>query len=189
MSQVDAQASFPMITLDDGYLSFTFPNRHYRLQNISSFPAQECELILKAYQKDHTAHAHSDTINLHSAESRMQYCTAASTSLHLDRGVIADDLNYIIIYYEEFKATEKKHSSCTVRKKVSSDRVFEEAEALLHSPNLIDLIQQDFHAYGLVGATNVALCAYLGMVSRLTPYPCIVTLIGKPATKRVNMKK
>lgn len=120
---------------------------------------------------------HVDTLDVYSARARAAYLKQAALELTVSEDLLKHDLGKILLKLEALQeqllrdALTPKAATVTI-----SDEDREQALALLRDPRLIERIESDLTALGIIGEDINKLTAYLACVSRKQDKPLAIVI-------------
>ena len=165
----------PPVTIDDRELVVVFGERRWRvrgLHKVSSFDLLRVNVLVGVGDRFHV-----DTLDLYSARARQAFTLTAAAELGLDEGVVKRDLGRVLLacetHAEAVIAQAQQPKSVEV---VLSDSERRAALELLHDPQLIERIANDFAKVGVVGEATNCLVGYLAALSRKLDQPLAVII-------------
>lgn len=131
---------------------------------------------------------HIDNVELCSSKQRFRFAKDAELATGIKEKLILSDMAKLLNKLEEI---QQEHILSTLKPKKKeveiseSDR--EEAIKFLKSPNLIERIQQDFEACGLVGESTNAIVGYLSAISRKLAEPLAIIVQSSSAAGKTAL--
>ncbi|MEW6364572.1 MAG: CHC2 zinc finger domain-containing protein, partial [Acidobacteriota bacterium] len=164
------------LTTADGAYVLAFAQRTYRIRGLAQYVGDRLRVNVRVEQD---GRFHVDTLDLYSARARRSFQEAACEAFGLaeeEGRTVARELDTLIDALERERAQFKGRGRTEAAKHAMSAAEREEAMALLKSPNLIDLIRQDFIAIGCVGEEMAMLTGYLAGLSRMLPDEALAVL-------------
>ncbi len=111
---------------------------------------------------------HLDTLDLYAARQRTAFLAATAVELRVDRESLAAELAEVLGVAERRRDEATSVGSPTF---TLSDHEREEALEFLTSPTLLERVQHDLGALGVVGESTNLLTCYLATISRLCERP------------------
>jgi DNA primase len=112
-----------------------------------------------------------DIIDLYQAKQRLKYSKLACIDCRVDEREVRKDLGQIILSLEHYQV---QTSAPVIATQEMSDKDKFEAIDWLHNKSLIDVLQSELGAVGIVGERNNRMVAYLACVSRLLSKPLAI---------------
>jgi DNA primase len=146
-------------------------NRQYRIRNFSG-ESNQGQLKVNLLLQTETGFF-VDIIDVYQAKQRQHFSKLACIDCRVDAEVIKKDLGQLILSLEHHQSTVVGKSSI---EPVMSDKGKREALDWLHNNNLLQALQSDLGACGIVGETENRLLAYLACTSRLLTKPIAVLI-------------
>jgi DNA primase catalytic core len=148
------------------------------LEKVTGFDVLRVNLLVA--RTDHPDSAagvgfHVDTLDLYSARARAVFVAAAAGELRLEPEVVKADLGRVLLACEARAEEVIAAAQAPAKPEVTVSGARRAAALdLLRDPDLIDRIEGDFAAVGMVGEATNCLVGYLTAVSRLLPHPLAV---------------
>ena len=175
-----------MERLDQGF-AVSFGRRRYEVLGVDK-NARRLKVTIKT---ERSGKLHVDTLDLYHAKSRKTLLQDLSCFFEEAPAVIDGDLAKLIKLGEDFTPGQGGGGAAPVTVISESDR--REAESFGKAENLMDLIQEDFRACGMVGEESNILLCYLAAVSRKTAEPISVLVLsssgaGKSALQDATLR-
>jgi hypothetical protein len=184
VSESPAAPATPDLTQD---LHFTFDDRHYRVRGLSqNLSLQHLKINLRV-SRDQLFYL--TRLDLYSAAQRKLFLREAAEELYVLEDQLKRDLGQLLLQLETW---QEQHVAAVLRPRVAEPIVVagparDQALALLHDPQLLDRVAQDYERCGLVGeAVNKQLC-YLACVSRLLDQPLAVLIQSSSAAGKTTL--
>ncbi len=175
-----------MDRLGQGF-AVSFGRRRYEMLGVDK-NARRLKVTIKT---ERSGKLHVDTLDLYHAKSRKTLLQDLSCFFEEAPAVIDGDLAKLIKLAEDFTPGQGDGGVSPVTVMSESDR--REAESFGKAENLMDLIQEDFRACGMVGEESNILLCYLAAVSRKTAEPISVLVLsssgaGKSALQDATLR-
>lgn len=170
----------------DHEILLRFGNRRVRVRGLEknkSYDALKVSLQVTVGELDFI-----DKVDLYSARQMVTFIKMASTELEIDAAILKRDIAKTRRGLEGLqeealnKASEPKDLEI-----VLSEAEKEEALDLLKSPNLLDIILEDFNQLGIVGEANNKLAGYLACTSRKLDRPLAVIVQSSSAAGKSSL--
>jgi DNA primase catalytic core len=132
---------------------------------------------------------HVDTLDLYSARARAGFVEAAAAELGVPAAAVKADLGQVLLAVEELLDARAAAAAQPEAPPAPSMSPAERAAALafLCAPDLLDRIEADFEACGLVGEATNRLVAYLACVSRKLAAPLAVLVQSSSAAGKTSL--
>ena len=176
----------------DNELFITLGDRLYRvrgLDNNTSVDQLKIQLLVK--REVPTAHGieepfHMDKLDLTSSKQRQVFINQASVELGLKDEILKKDLGKLLLTLEEHQAQQATEDA----DKKPTELALAEREAaldLLHDPDLLNRILNDFTQAGVVGEDTNKLVGYLACVSRQLDRPLAVIIQSSSAAGKSSL--
>ncbi|MFY9316656.1 MAG: CHC2 zinc finger domain-containing protein [Burkholderiales bacterium] len=165
---------------------FAFAERKYRVRGLPKAAGLEMKVNVLARRRERF---YVDTLNLASQRQVTGYATEAARELEVKAEVVQSDLGRVFLALELLqdeslkRALEPKEPAAAAM----SEPEREAALALLRSPHLIERIQQDLEACGLVGERVNKLVGYLAATSRKLDSPLAVLVQSSSAAGKSTL--
>ena len=159
----------PLTRGDDGAYVRAFAVRTYRIRGLTTIGVDRLRVNVRVEQD---GRFHVDTFDLYSARGRRSFQEAAIEAFGLaeaDAPAITKELATVIEALERERLSLRSRGRSDSAKHAISAADREKAMAFLLSPNLMDLISEDFAAIGAVGEETAMLIGYLAGLSRKCP--------------------
>jgi len=133
-------------------------------------------------------HFHVDTLDLYQAKARVAFVKQASLELSEAEDRLKLDLGKVLRKVEAMQAAHLAEALAEKAKRPAmSETEYEEAMALLKSPDLMTRILRDFEALGVVGEESNKLTGYLAAVSRLLDRPLAMLIQSASAAGKSSL--
>jgi DNA primase catalytic core len=161
---------------DDGAYVVAFEKRTYRIRGLAVLGVDRLRVNVRVEQD---GRFHVDTFDLYSARGRRSFQEAVTEAFGLaesDGAALTTELATVIEALERERVQLKARGRSDAAKHAMTAAERDEAMAFLMSPNLIDLILEDFRAVGCVGEETAMLTGYLAALSRLLPEEALAVL-------------
>ena len=165
---------------------FTFGDRKYRVRGLPKSAGLEMKVNVLARRRERF---YVDTLNLASQRQVTGYAQEAARELEVKTEVVTADLGSVFLKLELLqdenlkRALEPKEPAAAAM----GEPEREAAAALLRSPQLIERIQQDLEACGLVGERVNKLVGYLAATSRKLDSPLAVLVQSSSAAGKSTL--
>ena len=161
-------SSAPPTRSEDGAYVLAFEKRTYRIRGLVALGVDRLRVNVRV---EHDGRFHVDTFDLYSARGRRSFQEAAIEAFGLtaDAPAITKELATVIEALERERLSLRSRGRSDSAKHAISAADREKAMAFLLSPNLMDLISEDFAAIGAVGEETAMLIGYLAGLSRKCP--------------------
>ncbi|MEW6690138.1 MAG: toprim domain-containing protein, partial [Pseudomonadota bacterium] len=175
---VAASLSLPSANLahDDGAYVLAFEKRTYRIRGLAAIGVDRLRVNVRVEQD---GRFHVDIFDLYSARSRRCFQEAVTEAFGLgeeETPALTHELAVVIEALERERLELRARGRSDTAKHAMSAAEREEAMTFLMSPNLIELIRQDFIAVGCVGEETAMLTGYLAAISRMLPEEALAVL-------------
>jgi DNA primase catalytic core len=130
---------------------------------------------------------HVDTFDLYNAKARASFLKQAGIELGESEAVLKHDLGRVLLKLEALQDAELVSALKKIDKPALTEEEREEALALLKDPKLVQRIQEDFAASGIVGEETNMLVGYLACVSRLLDHPLAMIIQSSSAAGKSSL--
>jgi hypothetical protein len=166
---------------------FTFDDRQWRARGLEQ--QLRGERLRVTLQISRGTRFHVDTLDLYVARQRRMFLQEAAAELHVDEGVLKDDLGRVLRELETRQETLRRRMRAAREPEVPAmtEAACREARELLQDPRLIERILADYEACGLVGEETSKLVCYLACTSRLLPQPLSVLIQSSSAAGKTSL--
>jgi DNA primase catalytic core len=148
------------------------------LEKVSGFDVLRVNLLVARTDRagtDSSVGFHVDTLDLYSARARAVFVAAAAGELRLEPEVVKADLGRVLLACEARAEEVIAAAQAPTKPEVTVSGARRAAALdLLRDPDLVQRIEGDFAAVGMVGEATNCLVGYLAAVSRLLPHPLAV---------------
>jgi len=178
-----AAATAPGVTILPGGFAVQFGLRHYEIRGLERGPRK-----LKATVRvEHAGKLHVDTLDFYSARWRRQLAQDLTRIFDDAAAVIEADIAKLMSLCE---ASEACNQSAPPESQVAAmpPEQRAEAEALGKSPDLIQMILDDYDRCGLVGERANKLLCYLAMTSRKMEKPLAVLILSSSGAGKTMLQ-
>ena len=178
-----ATATAPGVTLLPGGFAVQFGLRHYEIRGLERGPRK-----LKATVRvEHAGKLHVDTLDFYSARWRRQLAQDLTRIFDDAAAVIEADIAKLMSLCEQAEPAPNTASpESQVAAMPPEQRA--EAEALGKSPDLIQMILDDYDRCGLVGERANKLLCYLAMTSRKMEKPLAVLILSSSGAGKTMLQ-
>ncbi len=176
----------PACEVRDNEITLTLGDRRYRVRGLAknlSFELLKINLLAARGERFYV-----DTLDLYSAKQRGSYITHAALELQIADDILKTDLGRVLMQLE---ALQEQAVTKTLASEPSgpqlTDAERDAALALLTAPDLVDCIDADFAACGLIGEQTNKLVGYLAAVSRKLERPLGVVIQSSSAAGKTSL--
>jgi DNA primase len=165
-----APASSVEAELSDHEVVIRLGDRRWRVRGLArnlSYETLKVNLLVAAGE-----HFHVDSLELYSSRQRRSFVKQAVAELQVKSEILSKDLGKVLMKLEEIQAERisKALEPEDAAPKMTADER-DAAMALLKDPRLLERVNEDLEACGLVGEETNKLVAYLATVSRKLAKP------------------
>ncbi|MBP9229539.1 MAG: toprim domain-containing protein [Azonexus sp.] len=171
----------------DNEILMTLGDRRYRVRGLEknlSFVLLKINLLVSRNDAFYV-----DTLDLYSMKQRQSYIAHAALELQIKDDILKTDIGRVLMRLEQLQqdtiARSLQPAAPVVAPMTDAER--EAALALLRAPNLVERIQADCTACGLVGEDINKLVGYLAAVSRLLDRPLGVVIQSSSAAGKTSL--
>ncbi|MGO8680127.1 MAG: CHC2 zinc finger domain-containing protein [Limisphaerales bacterium] len=176
-------ATAPGVTVLPGGFAVQFGLRHYEVRGLESGPRK-----LKATVRvEHAGRLHVDTLDFYSARWRRQLAQDLTRIFDDAAEVIEADIAKLMSLCEASQAGAGLNAIAPPVETMPPEQRAE-AEALGKSPDLIQLILDDYDRCGLVGERANKLLCYLAMTSRKMEKPLAVLILSSSGAGKTMLQ-
>jgi DNA primase catalytic core len=167
----------PTVWEDEYAVYVLFDDREYRVR-LQSQSMDYLKVQIKAYRLNRKDEYYTDKLDLYQSRPREHFMNNTARTLGVDAKRIVKDVNALITFLEEYQLERKKREE---RGPVYAmpDHECREAQEALKSPDLLELIMEDFGSCGMVGNREQCLLIYLGALSRLIGQPYGTLIVSR----------
>jgi DNA primase len=165
-----APASSVEAELSDHEVVIRLGDRRWRVRGLArnlSYETLKVNLLVAGGE-----HFHVDSLELYSSRQRGSFVKQAAAELQVKSEILSKDLGKVLMKLEEIQAeriSKALEPEDTAPKMTADER--DAAMALLKDPRLLERVNEDLEACGLVGEETNKLVAYLATVSRKLAKP------------------
>lgn len=157
-------------------------NRRYLIRGIDSSNHQRLKVNIKAIAG---SKFHIDTVDLYIAKQRKSFAAECSELFNLEAGQIEHDLNIILERIEDYLDGQDEPA---VKQRQISEAEKEEALKFLKSPEITDIILNDYETIGCCGEKTNKLIGYLAAVSRKLDDPLSLLILSRSAAGKSTLQ-
>ncbi len=171
----------------DNEILFTLGDRRYRVRGLTknlSFVLLKINLLVSRGDAFYV-----DTLDLYSMKQRQSYIAHAAIELQIKDDILKTDIGRVLMRLEQLQQdtiTNSLQPAAPVAVPMS-EAERDAALALLSAPNLVDRVQADCTACGLVGEDINKLVGYLAAVSRKLDKPLGVVIQSSSAAGKTSL--
>ena len=164
-------------------------DRRWRIRGLENNTSHGTMRVNILVSRGEAAAYHVDVIELYSARHRRGFIKAAADELDLDEKTIKSDLGKVLLHLEEVQDERIRQAlePATATAVEMSDEDEQAALRYLRQPDLLDRIQADFDALGLVGEKMNKAVAYLAATSRKLRNPLAVVIQSSSAAGKSTL--
>lgn len=174
------------VQIDDGQVTFTRGDRHYRIRGLEkNMSSMQLKVNILATRDDLV---HLDTLDLVKARSRTSLIKATASELYVDEQTIKKDIGQLLLELEQLRQEQieaAKKPQDRVPKMTEAERA--EAMELLGDPKLLKRIVTDLDHCGMVGEATGKLAGYLAAVSRKLDNPLAVVIQSSSSAGKTSL--
>jgi len=169
---------------DGNHHFVSYGAHHYRITGLERNAGfHSLKVTLKLWE--HESY-YIDTLDLIVDKQRSRYVQRAAEELELSPEILKQDLGKLLLTVERLQ--EDRFNKSKVEPKIAlSQHEQDEAIGYLKAPDLIDRIQADFTACGIVGEELNRLVGYLCCTSRLQEKPLAVIVQSSSAAGKTTL--
>jgi len=179
-----ASATTPGVTLLPGGFAVQFGLRHYEIRGLERGPRK-----LKATVRvEHAGKLHVDTLDFYSARWRRQLAQDLTRIFDDAAAVIEADIAKLMSLCEQADQTVSGLNAASPPVETLTPEQRAEAEALGKSPDLIQMILDDYDRCGLVGERANKLLCYLALTSRKMEKPLAVLILSSSGAGKTMLQ-
>lgn len=189
-AQTAAESRPGLVKSESGAYSATFANRAYTIRGLTPTPLDRLKVTLRLnLTTADQGRFHLDSFDAYQANARERFALKASKALGVAEAVVEADLLNLIEPLEGARlelrsATGKPASGPAVMSPADRAAALER----LHAPDLLDQIQADIAACGLVGERAAATVGYLALLSRKLPKPLSVLVVARSGAGKSSLQ-
>jgi len=168
----------------DNELFMTLGDRLYRVRGLdknSSADQMKIQLLVK---RDDAFHM--DKLDLYSSKQRQVFINQASVELGLKDDILKKDLGKVLLTLEE-QQSQQQAENTDQQPATLEPEARQSALELLHDPDLLNRILNDFNQAGVVGEETNKLAGYLACVSRKLDKPLAVMIQSSSAAGKSSL--
>jgi len=168
----------------DNELFMTLGDRLYRVRGLdknSSADQMKIQLLVK---RDDAFHM--DKLDLYSSKQRQVFINQASVELGLKDDILKRDLGKVLLTLEE-QQSQQQADNTDQQPATLEPEARQSALELLHDPDLLNRILNDFNQAGVVGEETNKLAGYLACVSRKLDKPLAVMIQSSSAAGKSSL--
>jgi DNA primase len=183
------EKSIRPLARDDGAYVLAFEKRTYRIRGLTTLGVDRLRVNVRVEQE---GRFHVDTFDLYSARARRSFQEAVTEAFGLgqeETSRLTTELSTVIEALERERLDLRARGRSDSDKRAMSAADREEAIAFLKSPNLMDLIREDFAAIGCVGDDTAMLVGYLIGLSRKLPEALAALYIARSGAGKSILQK
>ena len=176
--------SMESISVNDNDIRITLGSRCYRVRGLEKNKSADVLKVNLLCSNDHGLHV--DSFDLYSAKHRQHFTKLAAVELAVEDAVIKHDMGRVLLQLETVQhqaETETEHTTTVTLTESERD----EALALLHDPDLLDRVLNDFDRCGVVGEHTNKLVGYLAAGSRKLDRPLAVMIQSTSAAGKSSL--
>ena len=169
-------ANVANLSHEDGAYVLAFERRTYRIRGLAAIGVDRLRVNVRVEQD---GRFHVDVFDLYSARGRRSFQEAVTEAFGLgqeETPALTHELAAVIEALERERLELRARGRSDAAKHAMTAAEREEAMAFLMSPNLVELIRQDFIAVGCVGEETAMLTGYLAALSRMLPEEALAVL-------------
>ena len=168
----------------DNELFMTLGDRLYRVRGVDKNSRADQLKIQLLVKRDEAFHM--DKLDLYSSKQRQVFINQASVELGLKDDILKKDLGKVLLTLEEQQSQQQ--SDTTDRQPATLEPEARQAALeLLHDPDLLNRILNDFNQAGVVGEETNKLAGYLACVSRKLDKPLAVMIQSSSAAGKSSL--
>ncbi len=176
-------AAVPGLTALPGGFAVQFGLRRYEIRGLERGPRK-----LKATVRvEHAGRLHVDTLDFYSARWRRQLAQDLTRLLDEAADVIEADIAKLMNLCEASQTVSGLNAATPQAEAMTAEHRAE-AEAMGKSPNLIQLILDDYERCGLVGERANKLLCYLALTSRKMEKPLAVLILSSSGAGKTMLQ-
>lgn len=175
----------------DNELFMTLGDRLYRVRGLDkNSSADQMKIQLLVRREVPTAHGieepfHMDKLDLYSSKQRQVFINQASVELGLKDDILKKDLGKVLLTLEEQQS--QRTDNADKQPATLAPEARQSALELLHDPDLLNRILNDFNQAGVVGEETNKLAGYLACVSRKLDKPLAVMIQSRSAAGKSSL--
>jgi len=173
----------------DHQVTFAYGDRKWRIRGLENNTSHGTLKVNILVARSEAAGFHVDQVSLYAARHRRAFLKAAAEEIDVDEKILKKDLGKVLLELEDIQDNAIRQALEPGGNKTPEMDAHERDRALayLRDPQLLDRIQADFEALGVVGEHSNKMVGYLAATSRKLKSPLAVVIQSSSAAGKSSL--